>query len=355
MLSEIRKEINNYRRRFILVYQENEPLLTEVVRNANIFVDENVTHNGYLNEYGPDLIFYIEENIYKKFRSIEKVHEASTKIEDIFRAIMKPFANEFIYNVFIDLFDSNNENCQNAIQPNDISEISQNQTDNSIWKANNIKLFISHKVQHKEIVSNIAKSLSSYDISSFVAHEDIKPTVEWQSEIEKALRSMDVFLAFLTDDFQEGDWTSQEIGFAVARGVPIIPFKFEKLDPYGFIGNKQALKSENKHKDVQNISKDVQNIRKLIFEKLSGQAIIRTIIINRFIDSPNFASVVQRFHELKKIENFSNDELGKLASAYNQNSQIYDSWYVEPYFFTFLQSKSNNAFKQTDSGKIQRV
>lgn len=72
-------------------------------------------------------------------------------------------------------------------------------------------------------------------MSSFVAYTDIKPTKEWQGEIENALHSMDALAAILMPGFKDSDWTDQEVGVAIGRGVPIIPI-MRGLTPYGFIG-----------------------------------------------------------------------------------------------------------------------
>lgn len=66
------------------------------------------------------------------------------------------------------------------------------------------------------------------------------PTLEWQKEIERALNSMDAFVAIHTDGFSKSFWTQQEIGFAAGRGVKIISLKMGE-DPTGFISVHQAL------------------------------------------------------------------------------------------------------------------
>ena len=77
-------------------------------------------------------------------------------------------------------------------------------------------------------------------MSCFVAHKDIHPTKAWQDEIENALASMDALVALMTENSHDSDWTHQEVGFAFARGTPIIAVQLGK-DPYGFIGKFQAL------------------------------------------------------------------------------------------------------------------
>jgi hypothetical protein len=110
----------------------------------------------------------------------------------------------------------------------------------SVWGENGYRVFLSHKAAVKVQTSTLKDKLEVCGISAFVAHADIEPTKEWQQEIENALATMQGFVALMTPDFHESNWTDQEVGYAVARGVPIIAAKLGK-DPYGFIGKFQAL------------------------------------------------------------------------------------------------------------------
>ncbi len=104
-----------------------------------------------------------------------------------------------------------------------------------------------------ELLTEMAADLE-VAASSFVAHQDIHPTTIWQEEIERALHSMDGFLAIHTKGFSASVWTQQEIGFAVARGVKIISFKMGE-DPTGFISKQQALPRLNR--SAEDIAKEV--------------------------------------------------------------------------------------------------
>src|SRR5579862_5516118 len=111
--------------------------------------------------------------------------------------------------------------------------------DLSIW-GKGYRVFLSHKAEVKHKAAELKDAIAPFGATCFVAHADIKPTREWQDEIENALRTMDAFVALLTEKFHKSKWTDQEVGFAIARGVPIIPVKLG-TDPYGFIGKFQAL------------------------------------------------------------------------------------------------------------------
>jgi len=114
------------------------------------------------------------------------------------------------------------------------------------WKDTQLfRLFISHISKDKLKATRLKECLSPYGISGFVAHEDIHPTLEWQAEIERALQTMDAFIAVHTPGFSQSFWTQQEVGFAVGRGTKIISFKMGE-DPTGFISKQQALARRNR-------------------------------------------------------------------------------------------------------------
>ena len=121
-----------------------------------------------------------------------------------------------------------------------------------LWGEGAIRVFISHKAEDKLLANDVKKSFLTYHVASFVAHEDIEPMKEWQSEIERALLSMDLLVALLTPEFSESNWTDQEVGVAIGREVPVVPIRLGK-DPYGFIGKYQAIQETNASKIVERI------------------------------------------------------------------------------------------------------
>jgi nucleoside 2-deoxyribosyltransferase len=74
--------------------------------------------------------------------------------------------------------------------------------------------------------------LSVFSASCFVAQMDVRPTTEWQEEIENALATMHGFVALMTPDFHDSDRTDQEVGYALAQGVPMIAVRLGQ-DPLG--------------------------------------------------------------------------------------------------------------------------
>jgi hypothetical protein len=127
-----------------------------------------------------------------------------------------------------------------------------------VWPDNSkFRLFISHTSKATDKATRLRDCLAPHYIAGFVAHQDINPTAEWQIEIERALKSMDAFLAIHTTGFSQSYWTQQEVGFAVGRGVKIISFKMDE-DPTGFISKRQALPRRNR--SAEDIAKEVNTL-----------------------------------------------------------------------------------------------
>lgn len=109
-----------------------------------------------------------------------------------------------------------------------------------VWGVGTFRVFISHTHPHQGKAARLQSALRKLGIASFVAHNDIEPTRLWEDEIINALQSMHVLAALLTPDFNSSDWTEQEVGAAVGRGIPVFPIHMGLL-PYGFMKRFQAI------------------------------------------------------------------------------------------------------------------
>ncbi len=178
-----------------------------------------------------------------------------------------------------------------------------------IWEPHCFRLFLSHKATVKKQVGDLKITLRIFGISAFVAHEDVKPTKEWQDEIENALASMDAFAALMTETYHDSDWTDQEVGFALARGVPLIPIDLG-LKPYGFMAKFQALPCEWPKAAIE-----IAKI--LIRESRMLSAWLQAASDCKSFDQGNLLSAV-----LPNIVALSEDDIDALAKAYNENGEL---------------------------------
>jgi hypothetical protein len=220
---------------------EGKRELQTLVVNAQTRVHEGMDYDNWNGgTYGHALYLQFPEQIYIK--SVRNREAIQARIQEDLNNIQN-VPNEHISAVFIEMTAPEKEDWRTEsglllLGRRSVSD----EACQRIWKEGYFRLFLSHKSEEKVQIAALKEALQAYGISSFVAHEDIHPTEEWQNEIENALATMDGFLAAMTTGFHHSDWTDQEVGFAFARRVPMIALRLGK-DPYGFIGKFQGLRA----------------------------------------------------------------------------------------------------------------
>jgi hypothetical protein len=190
------------------------------------------------------------------------------------------------------------------------------------WHEGFYRLFISHSSKIKIKANELSEALLEYAMSGFVAHDDIEPTMEWQSVIENALITCDGLIVLLSDEFPKSFWTDQEVGICYALKKIIIPVRLG-IDPYGFIGKYQGLKGSNK--EMNDIAFDVFKL--LIKNKKASEQLSRSIIA-KFINSSSYDDAKNNMKLLKFVTYMDKQLLKDLIKSEKENSQIRDSFVV---------------------------
>ena len=203
-----------------------------------------------------------------------------------------------------------------------------------LWGEGELRVFISHKAEDKKLATDLKTYFCQYGIASFVAHADIEPLKEWSSELEKALFSMDGLVALMTDKFSESDWTDQEIGVAVGRGVPIFPIHLGK-DPYGFISKYQAIPGAGK--PASSIATEIFTLF-LRSDRVSDN--LRNIAKDSYIlavsKAGSFSEANYLSNFLPRIDKLSHQQAEDLVKAFNENSQVRYAFDFRPIIATEL-------------------
>jgi TIR domain len=189
------------------------------------------------------------------------------------------------------------------------------------WTPDTFRLFMSHTNEHKKVAADIRSVMSRWGIDCFVAHQMIEPTKEWQDEIESALYTCDALAALLTPDFSQSKWCDQEVGFAVARSVLIIPIR-AGVDPYGFIAKYQALTPagplEYGRYDLAGSIFDLLVASEQTNEKMTQP------IVQRYVNSGSFDNTRAAFAHLEAIpkERWTQDMADAIEAAATSNTQV---------------------------------
>lgn len=336
---KITSNILSYLRRLEIMYRgrEEEPLLREIIINSSILVEEAVSCDNW-GAYGHNVILFVDEDTIGKISDFDLQENLTSKIIRDLETQTKNIPNEFIKSLWIELADDSNLDYQSSVKFT--SRPIVNPDNLTIWKPEYIRLFISHKDEHKKEATLLAKKLEAYGISSFVAHDTIEPLEKWQNTIIKGLQSMEVMLIFVTDGFFQSCWTNQEIGFALGKGVPIISLKLEKEAPQGFIQDTQAIICR-----LDSNQDTVSKIYKVLSKKLNHEERIRKSLIQAFIKSPKFEETLKRFTRLQSLEKITDLDIKQIIKGFNHNDQLYNCRCLVPKLLNFLKDRTGQGYQ----------
>lgn len=222
-----------------LYRQQGQRHKLEIIVNAQIRVHEEWSADNWNGgTYGHALYLTVPQNIY--LSCVDQRNELQAEIRSDLNKVHN-VQNEFIEEVFIEMEKGEDEDWRRksgALQSGERTVLPS--ATERLWLTGTYRVFLSHKSEVRKETAELKEQIAPFGISCFVAHVDVHPTKEWQEEIANALASMDAFVALLTEEFHDSLWTDQEVGYAIARGVPIIAARLGR-DPYGFIGRFQAL------------------------------------------------------------------------------------------------------------------
>jgi hypothetical protein len=222
-----------------LYASDGERLLQQIIVNAQTRLDEGTDFDNWNGgTHGHTVYFTLPESLFgaasKQREKLQK--QICRDLNDLHNLSNENFAEVFFEMGRPESGDWRQESGLLLTSKRTVAPDSAKR----VWGDEGYRVFLSHKSEVKKQVGELRDNLKVFGVSAFVAHEDIKPTRAWQDEIENALHTMDAFVALMTEGFHNSDWTDQEVGFALARGVPVIAVRLGR-DPYGFLGKFQAF------------------------------------------------------------------------------------------------------------------
>lgn len=201
-------------------------------------------------------------------------------------------------------------------------DIARPKVEPEFWLPNHFRLFISHLAKFRKQAAELQSFLRKYQITSFVAHNDIEPTTEWQNEIEAGLATCDGLVALLREGFHDSNWTDQEIGYAMGRGVLIIAISAEQ-DPYGFIGRFQALNGTGK--DTGELARHIFDILR---KNKQTRRRISEVLVSRLEQSGSYADAKEDMSLIEEVAYWDDSLSDRCKAAVKSNSQVRDAFGV---------------------------
>ena len=316
-------KLSSYLKRMLAEYRANESVkYAEIISSSKFSIQEGMDYDNWDGgQDGHVVKFFLSVENLTSLIPLKQQDEIAERLLNDLNKCAQTISGEYFSQITFELDDDHYES-QNANYLSEKPFVSPESL--SIWKQGSIRLFLSHRDKYKLQANELANLLSNYGISCFVAHDSIEPMESWQPTILKGLETMEIMLTFVTDDFHQSYWTNQEVGYALARNIPIISLKLEKQDPSGFIADKQALKG-----DINNLNTSISKLYDLLAKKLNNQSRMQTALIEAFATSPSWSETTHRFNRLKKhVEKLSDSDLEKIISAFKNNDQLNNASYL---------------------------
>lgn len=84
------------------------------------------------------------------------------------------------------------------------------------------QLFVSHAPADLEPVTEIMGPIRNLPFDVYVAVEEIEPGRS-RRNLKGRLSNSDLMLSFLTESSVDNHWVNQELGYATAKGIPVLP------------------------------------------------------------------------------------------------------------------------------------
>ena len=313
--------VPGYLQRLHLQYsRDGKNLLRDLIAASRSLVIEETYESGH------DVQLFIPIEVLSKIAINDQEAITESICEDL-NELARNMPDEFVRAVRLDVNHENDPDSQRAkpVLSGPVPGPTYDLDSLSIWTPGMVRLFISHRDTYKSQANELADALEPYGISSFVAHDAIMPMTQWRAEIRKGLETMEIMLAFVTDDFHESAWTNQEIGFALARNIPVISLKLQQGDPQGFIDDQQALKGR-----LDDPAESVQAIYDLLAERLGNRERLQSGLISAFVEARSFPETIRRFDRMEEVVNrLSGDEVKRIVDGFAANSQLHNCGYLD--------------------------
>jgi hypothetical protein len=290
--------------------EEGRSDISTMLSAAEVVVEQTSSDNWNGGTYGYTLQLQVPARTLAALRGATE--QIESEILDRIKKFERMYPNEFVEAVV----------TSPHLQEEADGTLGTTAEELSFWTAGFLRLFLSHASSYMKETATLADELAAYGVSGFVAHEDIEPTKEWESEIRLGLATCDAVVCLLTKDFNSSNWTQQEIGFAVGRGLLVIPIRLG-ADPPGFIA---------RHQGYSGMATSSQDIAKALVQILTKSTATRMkmaeSLVALFETSDSYTTSIRLVKTLDWITHWTTELLERIRRAKEENSQIARVWDV---------------------------
>jgi hypothetical protein len=185
------------------------------------------------------------------------------------------------------------------------------------YECQKIAVFISYSSADKSIAGCLKDLMEKFEMSAFLAHEDITPSRNWEKEIIKNLKKCQVFLPILSSSYIRSDWTAQETGFALALNKLVVPLKIDSdTNPYELIRHLQVL-----NLDSEDMKSSCAKIMIAINDNPSLKKSLINCLLSALEKANSFDSAEPVIEALNRLEPFNDKQMNQIIRVCIKNHQ----------------------------------
>src|SRR6056297_1001601 len=108
------------------------------------------------------------------------------------------------------------------------------------------QIFVSHGPKDLAVVQELFSTVKNFPFSVHIALEAVESNQN-RDRLEGRLANSDVVVAVLTRNSTASEWINQEIGYAIAKGIPVLPLYEDPSVGGGFIDGVEGIKLDREN------------------------------------------------------------------------------------------------------------
>lgn len=111
------------------------------------------------------------------------------------------------------------------------------------------QVFVSHAPSDLDLVQDLFSTVQNLPIDVHIALEAIE-SGRGRQDLEGRLANSDILVVALSEAGAASRWVNQEIGYAVAKGIPILPLYADGVEPEGYLEGHEGVDLEPDEMEV---------------------------------------------------------------------------------------------------------
>ncbi|WP_049920990.1 toll/interleukin-1 receptor domain-containing protein [Halopiger djelfimassiliensis] len=111
------------------------------------------------------------------------------------------------------------------------------------------QVFVSHAPGDLELVQELFSTVKNFPFGVHIALEEVE-SGRSRKRLEGRLANSDIVVAVLTDRASNSQWVNQETGYALAKGIPVLPLYDDEHHRGGFISDVEGVKIDRENPSV---------------------------------------------------------------------------------------------------------